>query len=194
MEWMEIEEGKLKHHIVMECGEKPLHMVAQGEHHYGEWLMTAEEREAYKKWDDMWENVSEWNKFSDHAIWKCEKAYEAGLAATEHDPDFGTKEYPRPSIKRLADRHQDYYNFGFNKTPKDKIEHQKILVSRCPWHAEETCKHYREHPWVDFDEAMCTKDVRPMNAKRAIKERGSPEKMQEFVAWYNAEKGKIEKA
>lgn len=43
-EWLEIVDGKLKHHIQMDvCGDEFIHIVAQGELHYGEWLMMEEE-------------------------------------------------------------------------------------------------------------------------------------------------------
>ena len=77
--------------------------------------------------------------------------------------------------------------------PKEEVNYKhKITVFRCPWHSSETCEYYRNHPWVGFSEEEAKKSG-PFNWKAAIKERGSTVKMQEFVDWYNEEKGQKER-
>lgn len=183
MEWMVISGEKLEHHCVI----GKMHLVANGEAHYGHWLMTSEELAVEKKWQDDWDNVEEWNKFAFYGVQRREEAYERGKVDEVYNIDYGKGLYP--THKLLAECCQLHYDAGFNHVDREKVDSPKSIVFRCPWYTEELCNHYRNHSWVAFSEVMSEK---PLTWRRAMKERGSEEKLLEFVKWYNQEKGQIE--
>ena len=82
MQYMEIkEDGSLAHHIIMTDQSGPLHLVAQGEAHYGNWLKTEEERVASKEYGDELDNLDEWNKFASRNFSRGRKSYDKGAEA-----------------------------------------------------------------------------------------------------------------
>lgn len=188
-EWMEIVDGKLKHHVVMPNGEKPLHMVAQGEGHYGPWLMTPEEIEISKKHQDDLEDISEWNKIADYGIRQREDAYEQGKKDKElnlpRNLEYGNGEYSKHPT--LAKRANTYYDAGYDGIAKDKINAAPAIIHQCPWHSEETTEYYKNHPFVKLSPWVSPAPY--MTWKKAIAERGTEEKMKEFVEYYNKLKG-----
>jgi hypothetical protein len=192
MEWIEIVDGKLKHHIHLSdvCGDKPLHLVAQGEAHYGHWLMTEEEIKIAKKEEESLDSIDEWNKFAYSGLSRSEKAYNKGREDKEANLSKNL-EYNSSAHKGLNERTQKYYNAGYDGIEKDKvnvtINEYPAVVYQYPWMPNDTILYYENHPF-----AALVPYVAPlpyMTWKKAIEERGSEEKMKEFVEYYNNLKG-----